>query len=134
MLALHDLLKTPLYEIFGITIHPRTRRKTPFFDTFNPLRQVEKWGFSSSDIGFVMFTLSMQTNTNVSSDINDDESCDLNNKDRFEEEQEDILTNTMVQNILSSEQIYDYFENAVIVALGQDFKPLGLFQYPIVIN
>jgi hypothetical protein len=36
----------------------------------------------------------------------------------------------MVQNILSSEQIYDYFENVVTVALGQDFKPLGLFQDP----
>jgi hypothetical protein len=34
----------------------------------------------------------------------------------------------MVQNILSSKQTYDYFENVVIVALGQDFKPLGLFQ------
>jgi hypothetical protein len=36
----------------------------------------------------------------------------------------------MVQSILSSEQIYDYFENVVIVALGQDFKPLGFFQNP----
>jgi hypothetical protein len=36
----------------------------------------------------------------------------------------------MVQNILSSEQIYDYFENVVTVALGQDFKPLGFFQNP----
>jgi hypothetical protein len=44
----------------------------------------------------------MQTNTNVSSDVDDDESCDHNNEDRFEEEQEDILTYTMVQNILSS--------------------------------
>jgi len=36
----------------------------------------------------------------------------------------------MVQNILSSKNIYDYFENVVIVAPGQDFKPLGLFQDP----
>jgi hypothetical protein len=36
----------------------------------------------------------------------------------------------MVQNILSFEQIYDYFENVGIMALGQDFKPLGLFQDP----
>jgi hypothetical protein len=35
-----------------------------------------------------------------------------------------------VENILSSKQIYDYFENAIIVALGQDFKPLGPFQDP----
>ncbi len=38
-----------------------------------------------------------------------------NNEDRFEEEQKDILTNTMVQNILSFEQIYDYFENVITV-------------------
>jgi hypothetical protein len=56
-----------------------------------------------------MFTLSIQTNTNVSCDIDDDESCDHNNENRFEDEQEDILTNTMVQNILSSKQIYCYF-------------------------
>jgi hypothetical protein len=72
----------------------------------------------------------MQTNTNFSCDVDDDESCDHNNEDRFEEEQEDILTNTMVQNILSSEQIYDYFENVITVTLGQDFKPLDLFQDP----
>jgi hypothetical protein len=34
----------------------------------------------------------------------------------------------MVQNKLSFEQIYDYFENVIIVALGKDFKPLGLFK------
>jgi hypothetical protein len=103
ILALHDLFKTPLYENSGITIHPHL---------------------------FDMFILSMQTNTNVSCDVNDDESCDHNNEGRFEEEQEDILTDTMVQNILSSKQIYDYFENVVTVAPGQDFKPLGLFQDP----
>ncbi len=70
-----------------------------------------------------MFTLSMQTNTNVSCDVDDDESCDHNNEDRFEEEQENVLINTMVQNILSSKQIYDYFENIVTMALGQYFKP-----------
>jgi hypothetical protein len=72
----------------------------------------------------------MQTNTNVSCDIDDDESCDHNNEYIFEEEQEEILTYTMVQNILSFKQIYDYFENVVIVALDQDFKPLGFFQNP----
>jgi hypothetical protein len=65
----------------------------------------------------------MQTNTNVSCDVDDDESCDHNNEDRFEEEQENVLINTMVQNILSSKQIYDYFENIVTMALGQYFKP-----------
>jgi hypothetical protein len=51
----------------------------------------------------------MQTNINVSCDKDDDESCDHNNENRFEEEQEDILTDIMVQNILAFEQIYDYF-------------------------
>jgi hypothetical protein len=36
----------------------------------------------------------------------------------------------MVQNILSSKQIYDYFENVVTMAPSQDFKPLGPFQDP----
>jgi hypothetical protein len=35
-----------------------------------------------------------------------------------------------VQNILSFEQIYNYFENVVTLAPSQDFKPLGLFQDP----
>jgi len=69
MLALHDLFTTPLYENSGITIHP---------------------------CEFDMFTLSMQTNTNVSCDIDDDESCDHNNENRFEEEQKEILTYSMV--------------------------------------
>jgi hypothetical protein len=102
MLALHDILNTPLYEKSRITIHPC----------------------------WLMFTLSMQTNTNVFCDVDDDESCDHNNEGRFEEEQEDTLIDTMVKNILSFKQIYDYFENVVNVALGQDFKPLGLFQNP----
>jgi hypothetical protein len=70
-----------------------------------------------------MFTLSMQTNTNVSDDIDDNESCDHNN--------ENILTYTMVKNILSFEQIYDYFENVVIVAPCQDLKPLDFSTSPL---
>jgi hypothetical protein len=54
--------------------------------------------------------------------------CDNNNEDGFEEEQEDISIDIMVQNILSFKQIYDYFENAITMAPGEDFKPLGLFQ------
>ncbi len=77
-----------------------------------------------------MFTFSMETNINVSCDVNDDESCDHNNEDRFEEEEEEILINIVVQNILYSEQIYDYFENDVTMAPSQNFKPLGLFQDP----
>jgi hypothetical protein len=100
MLALHDLLNTPLYENLEITIHPH-------------------W--------LDMFTLSMQIITNVSCDVDDDESCDHNNENRFEEKQEDILINTMMQNILSSKQIYDYFENVVIVALSQNFQTIGPF-------
>ncbi len=66
----------------------------------------------------------MQTNINVFCNVIDDESCDHNNEDKFEE-QEDILTYTMVQNIL--------FLNKYMIILkcyncdtGQDFKPLGL--------
>jgi len=95
--------KQETYENFGITIHP-------------------SW--------LDMFTLSMQTDTNVPCNIDDDESCDHNNEYRFEGEQEDILIDTMVQNILFDEKIYDYFENVVTMAPSQDFKPLGLFKDP----
>ncbi len=64
MLALHDLLNTPLYDLnFGITIHPQC---------------------------LDIFTLSMQTNTNVFCNVDDDESCDDNNEDRFEEKKKHI--------------------------------------------
>jgi hypothetical protein len=59
MLALHDPLNTPLCENSGITIHPR-------------------W--------LNMFTLSMQTNIDVSCDVDDDELHEHNNEDKFEEE------------------------------------------------
>jgi hypothetical protein len=71
--------------------------------------------------------------TNVFCNIDDDESCDHNNEDRFEE-QKGTSIDTMVQNTLSSEQIYDYFENVVTMAPCQDFKSLGLFKIPIVKN
>jgi hypothetical protein len=74
-----------------------------------------------------MFTLSHQTHSiNISCETND-VPCDNNNEDGFEEEQKVISTNTMVQNKLAFEQIYDYFENVIIVAPRKDFKPLGLF-------
>jgi hypothetical protein len=100
MLGLHDFLNTPLYENSIITIYPC---------------QLD------------MFTLSMQTSTNISYDVNDDESCDHNNEDRCEEEQEDILIDTMVQNILSSEQIYNYFENVITMAIPkfQTIRPFS---------
>ncbi len=108
MLALHDLLNTSLYDLnFRLIIHPQHLN---------------------------IFTLSMQTNTNVSCDIDDDESYDHNNEDRFEEQQKDISIDTMVQNTLPSEQIYDYFENVVTMAPSQDFKSLGLFKIRIVKN
>jgi hypothetical protein len=44
-----------------------------------------------------MFTLSIQTNIDVSCDIDDDESCDHNNEDRFEKKQEDLFINTIIQ-------------------------------------
>jgi hypothetical protein len=75
-----------------------------------------------------MFTLSHQTHSINNSCEANDVPCDNYNEDEFEEEQEDISINTMVQNILSFEQIYDYFENVIHVALGKQFKPLGPFQ------
>ncbi len=44
-----------------------------------------------------MSTLLMQTNTNVCYNINDDESYDHNNENKFEEEYKDILIDKMVQ-------------------------------------
>jgi len=38
MLALHDLLNTPLYENYGITIHPHIKRKTHFSICFRRLK------------------------------------------------------------------------------------------------
>jgi hypothetical protein len=49
-----------------------------------------------------MLTLSIQTNIDVFCDIDDDESCDHNNEDRFEKKPGDLLINTIIQNILSS--------------------------------
>ncbi len=54
--------------------------------------------------------------------------CDNNNEDGFEKEQKNILIKTMVQNILSFEQIYNYFENAITMSPCKDFKLLGLFE------
>ncbi len=42
--------------------------------------------------------------------------CDNNNEDGFEKEQKNILIDIMVQNTLSFEQIYNYFENAITMA------------------
>jgi hypothetical protein len=75
MFVLSDLLNTPLYENFIITIYPQ-------------------W--------LDMFALSIQTNIDVFCDIDDDESCGHNNEDRFEEKQEEKLINKIMQNILSS--------------------------------
>jgi hypothetical protein len=47
----------------------------------------------------------------------DDESCDENNEDLFEEKLKDILMDIMVQNILFSKNIYDYFE--IVIARHQ---------------
>jgi hypothetical protein len=101
MTTLHDFFNTSLYKDYNISIH------TQWLD---------------------MFTLSHQTHSINNSCEANDVPCDNYNEDEFEEEQEDISINTMVQNILSFEQIYDYFENVIHVALGKEFKPLGPFQ------
>jgi hypothetical protein len=54
--------------------------------------------------------------------------CDNNNEDGFEKEQKNILIYTMVQNILSFEKNYNYFENVITMAPCKDFILLGLFQ------
>jgi hypothetical protein len=101
MIAFYDLFNTLLYKDSNISIHPQ-------------------W--------LDMFTLSHHTHSiNISCETND-VPCDNNNENGFEEEPKDISTNTMVQNKLSFEQIYNYFENVIIVAFGEDFKPLGLFK------
>ncbi len=86
--SLYNLFNTPLYKDSNISIHPQ-------------------W--------LNMFTLCHQTHFNNISCETNDVPCDNNNEDGFEEEQKDISTNTMVQNKLSFEQIYEYFENVRIV-------------------
>ncbi len=94
MIALHDSHNTPLYKDFNISIH------TQWLD---------------------MFTLSHQTHfINISCETND-VPCDSNNEDGFEDEQKYILTNTMVQNIFSFEQIYNYFEKCYNCCIRQRF-------------
>ena len=60
-------------------------------------------------------------------DNDDNHSCKTNNEDGFKEQHKNIVTDTMVQNLLSSEQIYAYFKKTIVVAPRQDSKPLGLF-------
>ncbi len=109
MSALHVIIDTPLYKNIEVNIHPQ-------------------WNS--------MFALSQQTqNANVAENVDNthednntnNQSCETNNEDGFEEQHENVTTDTMVQNLLSSEQIYDYFEKTIVVAPGQDSKPLGLF-------
>ncbi len=109
MSALYALLDTPLYKNIEVNIHPQ-------------------WNS--------IFALSQQTqNANVAENVDNthednntnNQSCETNNEDGFEEQHENVATDTMVQNLLSSEQIYDYFEKTIVVAPGQDSKPLGLF-------
>ncbi len=81
MTTLHDFFNTLLYKYSNISIH------TQWLD---------------------MFTLFHQSHSiNISCETND-VPYDNYNEDEFEEEQEeDISTHPMVQNILSFEQIYD---------------------------
>ncbi len=69
-----------------------------------------------------MFTLFCKTHSiNISYETHD-VPYDNNNENIFENEQEDIATQTMVQNILSFEQIYDYFKNVMIVHQAKIFS------------
>ena len=78
MLALHVIIDTPLYKNIEVS----------------------------------MFALSQQTQSlNVAENVDntyendndDNHSCETNNDDGFEEQHENVATDTMVQNLLSSE-------------------------------
>jgi len=73
MLALKDLLNTPLYRELNVRIHPL---------------------WSS------LFAIHLQTKIE-----NDNSEEDIANQDNFEEEIEDVFTETMVHNFLDSEII-----------------------------
>ncbi len=71
---------------------------------------------------------------NISCKTNDCHVTTTINEDGFEEEEENISIDIVVQNILSSKQIYNYIENVITMALGEDFKLLGLSKTFIVKN
>jgi len=101
IIALKNLVKTPLY-IKKYLVKPMWE------DTFN--------------IGKIQQSKN-HLNTLQEKKLNMEQ-----NSDKFEEIIEKLATNILVQNILSPNQIMND-ENINIVAPGQDYKPLGLFQY-----
>jgi hypothetical protein len=56
------------------------------------------------------------------------------NEEGFEEKQENRSIGIMVQNIFSLEQNYDYFQNAIIVAPSQDFKPFWVISKMFIVK
>jgi hypothetical protein len=81
-----------------------------------------------------MFTLFQQTQPiNISCDTNN-MPCNNSNEEGFEKKQENRSIGIMVQNILSLEQNYDYFENAIIVAPSQNFKPFWVISKMFIVK
>ncbi len=108
MLTLYDFLNTTtLHKGFDISIH-------------------SQW------LG--MFTLFQQTQPiNISCDTNN-VPCNNINEEGFEKKQENRSIGIMVQNILFSQQNYDYFQNAIIVAPSQDFKPFWVISKMFIVK
>jgi len=60
--------------------------------------------------------------------------CNNSNEEGFEEKQENRSIGIMVQNILSLKQNYDYFENVIIVAPSQGFKPFWVISKMFIVK
>ena len=78
MIALKDLINTPLYKECNVSIRPQ-------------------WNS--------LFALHMQSSSNLDVHINIE---DNPNEDNFEEESEDFPSETLVHNFLDSHKIYDF--------------------------
>ena len=78
MMALNDLINTPLYKECNVSIRPQ-------------------WNS--------LFVLHMQSTSNLDVHINIE---DNPNEDNFEEECEDFPSETLVHNFLNSHKIYDF--------------------------
>jgi hypothetical protein len=102
MVALRDLVKTPLYINAKISIRPMWE------DMFN----IAKTQQSKNHL-----------NTLQENELNMEQ-----NSNKFEKMIEKLATNTLVQNFLSPNQIINDENIIITMALGQDYKPLRLFQ------
>ena len=99
MIALKDLINTPLYKECNVLIRPQ-------------------W--------ISLFALHMQSSSNL--DVSTSNALEDNlNIDNFEEDTEDLPSETLVHNFLDSEKIYD-FDNMISIAPSQEYSPVGIFK------